>query len=45
MTPHASTPADAPAKAGSVDGLVRVSVGIETVGGLPADLEQALRKP
>jgi len=32
-------------KVGIVDGLVRLSVDIENVGDLPADREQALRKP
>jgi cystathionine beta-lyase/cystathionine gamma-synthase len=40
---HASIPADVRAKSGIVDGLVRLSVGIEHVDDLQADLEQALR--
>jgi hypothetical protein len=36
-------PADARAKAGIVDGLVRLSVGVERVGDLQADREQARR--
>ncbi len=40
---HASIPADVRQKAGIVDGLVRLSIGIEDVGDLQADLEQALK--
>lgn len=40
---HASIPAEVRAKAGIVDGLVRISVGIEDVKDLQADLEQALQ--
>jgi cystathionine gamma-lyase len=39
---HASIPAETRARIGIVDGLVRLSVGIEDVGDLIADLEQAL---
>lgn len=39
---HASIPAEVRAKTGIADGLVRLSVGIENVGDLIADLEQAL---
>jgi cystathionine gamma-lyase/cystathionine beta-lyase/cystathionine gamma-lyase/homocysteine desulfhydrase len=38
---HASVPADQRRKLGITDGLVRLSVGIEDVGDLIADLEQA----
>jgi cystathionine gamma-lyase len=40
---HASIPADIRARIGIEDGLIRLSVGIEDVGDLEADLEQALR--
>lgn len=40
---HASVPADQRAKLGISDSLVRLSVGIEDVDDLIADLEQALR--
>ena len=40
---HASIPAEQRAAIGIDDGLVRLSVGIEDVGDLIADLEQALR--
>jgi len=40
---HASIPADQRARLGIDDGLVRLSVGVEDVGDLMADLEQALR--
>jgi cystathionine gamma-lyase len=40
---HASIPAEARAKLGIDDGLVRLSVGIEDVKDLIADLEQAMR--
>jgi cystathionine beta-lyase/cystathionine gamma-synthase len=39
---HASVPADARRARGITDGLVRLSVGIEDVGDLEADLRQAL---
>ncbi len=39
---HASIPADIRASLGIDDGLVRLSVGIEDIGDLKADLEQAL---
>lgn len=39
---HASVPADRRAALGITDGLVRISVGIEDVEDLQADLEQAL---
>jgi cystathionine beta-lyase/cystathionine gamma-synthase len=39
---HASVPADQRAKLGIADNLVRLSVGIEDVKDLVADLEQAL---
>ena len=41
---HASVPADHRKRLGITDGLVRVSVGIEDVEDLIADLEQALAK-
>lgn len=40
---HASIPAEVRKKAGIEDGLVRLSVGIEDVRDLQADLEQALK--
>ena len=40
---HASIPADVRAARGLDDGLVRLSVGIEDVDDLRADLEQAMR--
>ena len=40
---HASLPAEARAARGIDDGLVRLSVGIEDLGDLFADLEQALK--
>ena len=40
---HASIPAETRARLGIEDGLVRLSVGIEDVGDLIADLDQALR--
>ncbi len=40
---HASIPAEMRAKTGIVDGLIRVSVGIEHVDDLIRDLDQALR--
>ena len=39
---HASVPADRRAMLGITDGLIRISVGIEDVEDLRADLEQAL---
>ena len=39
---HASIPADIRASIGIDDGLVRLSVGIEDIDDLIADLEQAL---
>jgi cystathionine gamma-lyase len=39
---HASIPADIRQARGVVDGLVRLSVGIEDVDDLRADLQQAL---
>jgi cystathionine gamma-lyase len=39
---HASIPAERRQKYGIADGLIRLSVGIEDVGDLRADLEQAL---
>ena len=39
---HASLPAEERGKLGLTDGLVRISVGIEEVGDLIADLDQAL---
>jgi methionine-gamma-lyase len=41
---HSKVPAEAKLKAGITDGLVRYSVGIEDVGDLLTDLEQALAK-
>jgi cystathionine gamma-lyase len=41
---HASIPADVRRRAGLPDGLVRLSVGIEHVDDLIADVEQALEK-
>ncbi|HEV8111525.1 MAG TPA: cystathionine gamma-synthase [Planctomycetota bacterium] len=41
---HASIPADVRKKAGLADGLVRLSVGLEHVDDLIADVEQALAK-
>ena len=40
---HASIPADIRQKIGVTDGLVRISVGLEDVEDLIADLKQALR--
>jgi cystathionine beta-lyase/cystathionine gamma-synthase len=40
---HASVPADQRRKLGITDGLVRISVGIEDVKDLIADLEQAFK--
>ena len=40
---HASMPPDVRERNGVVDGLIRLSVGIESVEDLRADLEQALR--
>jgi cystathionine beta-lyase/cystathionine gamma-synthase len=39
---HASVPADRRAALGITDGLVRISVGIEDIDDLKADLAQAL---
>lgn len=44
MMTHASVPADVRQKVGITDGLVRISVGIEDVEDLIADLDQALAK-
>jgi cystathionine beta-lyase/cystathionine gamma-synthase len=41
---HASIPAERRAELGLTDGMVRISVGIENVEDLLADLEQALRQ-
>jgi cystathionine beta-lyase/cystathionine gamma-synthase len=41
---HASVPADRRAELGIVDGLVRVSVGLEDCDDLLTDLEQGLAK-
>jgi cystathionine beta-lyase/cystathionine gamma-synthase len=41
---HASVPAAERARLGITDGLVRVSVGIEDVEDIIADLEAALRR-
>jgi len=41
---HASIPAEERRKAGLADGLIRLSVGVEHVDDLVADLEQALKK-
>jgi cystathionine gamma-lyase len=41
---HASVPAERRAAIGITDGLVRISVGIEDIEDLEADLEQALEK-
>lgn len=41
---HASVPKEEREKIGITDSLIRVSVGIEAVGDLKEDLEQALRK-
>ena len=41
---HASVPADVRERIGITDGLIRISVGIEDVEDLIADLDQALRK-
>ena len=40
---HATIPTETREKIGIKDGLIRISVGIEDVGDLQADLEQALR--
>ena len=42
---HASVPADRRAMLGITDGLIRISVGIEDVEDLQADLDQALEWP
>jgi cystathionine beta-lyase/cystathionine gamma-synthase len=44
MMTHASVPADVRQKVGITDGLVRISVGIEDVEDLIADLDGALKK-
>ena len=41
---HASVPAEVRAKLGISDNLVRLSVGIENIEDLVADLKQALEK-
>ncbi len=41
---HASIPADIRAKLGIDDGLIRLSVGIESVADLQRDVELALAK-
>jgi cystathionine beta-lyase/cystathionine gamma-synthase len=41
---HASVPADQRARLGITDGLVRISVGIEDVDDIIADLDSALQK-
>jgi cystathionine beta-lyase len=41
---HASIPPDIRQRIGITDGLVRISVGIEDIEDLIADLEQALDK-
>ena len=41
---HASIPKDVREKTGVTDGLIRLSVGIEDVSDLIADLDQALVK-
>ncbi len=41
---HASVPAEVRQRIGITDGLIRISVGIEDVEDLIADLDQALRK-
>ena len=41
---HASVPAEVRERIGITDGLIRISVGIEDVEDLIADLDQALRK-
>jgi cystathionine beta-lyase/cystathionine gamma-synthase len=41
---HASVPADQRARLGITDGLVRISVGIEDVDDIIADLDAALQK-
>lgn len=41
---HASIPLEERRKLGITDGLVRVSVGLEDVDDLIADLDQALRR-
>ena len=39
---HASIPADIRNKVGITDGLIRLSVGIENINDILADLEQAI---
>jgi cystathionine beta-lyase/cystathionine gamma-synthase len=41
---HASLPAEEHQRLGITDGLVRISVGIEDVEGLMADIDQALAR-
>lgn len=41
---HASIPADIRKKVGITDGLIRLSVGIENIGDILADIEQAIAK-
>lgn len=41
---HASIPREVRQKIGITDGLIRISVGIEDVEDLIADLDQALQK-
>jgi cystathionine beta-lyase/cystathionine gamma-synthase len=41
---HASVPAEQRQRLGITDGLVRISVGVEEVEDLTADLDQALAK-
>ena len=41
---HASIPAEIRKKVGITDGLIRLSVGIENIADILADLEQAIRK-
>jgi cystathionine gamma-lyase len=40
---HASVPAEVRSANGIVDGLIRISVGIENIADLTRDLEQAMR--
>lgn len=41
---HASIPADIRKKVGITDGLIRLSVGIEHIDDILADLDQAIRR-
>ena len=41
---HASIPADIRKKVGITDGLIRLSVGIENIEDIIADIEQAIAK-